>query len=111
MSEDQTRLRNLVVLSCPKNVAGFPPGSSLRCARREGVSASPAGTGNWMHLPFSRKVPELPLMKALLRVSQKSARHFFLNIVEFYPTNWQTSGLHPSPLSLPQRGPGPAWNT
>jgi hypothetical protein len=30
-----------------------------------------------MHLPFSRKVPELPLMKALLRVSQKSARHFF----------------------------------
>jgi len=32
MSEDQTRLRNLVVLSSPKNVAGFPPGSSLRCA-------------------------------------------------------------------------------
>jgi hypothetical protein len=40
-----------------------------------------------MHLPFSQKVPELPLMKALLLASQKSARHFFLNNVDFYPTN------------------------
>lgn len=30
-----------------------------------------------MHLPFSQKVPELPLIKALLLASQKSARHFF----------------------------------
>ncbi|AVZ00155.1 hypothetical protein DAI21_22110 [Lelliottia sp. WB101] len=36
-----------------------------------------------MHLSFSQKVPELPLIKALLRVSQKSGRHFFLNNVEF----------------------------
>jgi len=54
MSEDQTRLRNLVVLSCPKNDAGFPPGSSLDRVRIGGVSATPAGTGNWMHLSFSR---------------------------------------------------------